>query len=53
MWILVKAAEAVSEKKPFKTHTILYMHIAQGRDKGRSRAERKTSVSQMVVFPQT
>ena len=29
-WNLVKIAQAVSEKKTFKNHTILYMCIAQG-----------------------
>ena len=29
MWNLVKIAEAVSEKKTFKNHKILYTYIAQ------------------------
>ena len=29
-WNLAKIAQAVSEKKPFKNCTILYMHIVQG-----------------------
>ena len=31
MWNLVKIAQAVSEKKTFKSYTILYMNIAKGR----------------------
>ena len=30
MWNLVKIAQAVSEKKTFKSYTILYMYIAEG-----------------------
>ena len=30
MWNVVKIVQEVSEKKPFKDFTILYMYIAQG-----------------------
>ena len=33
MWNLVKTAQAVSEKNTFKNYTILYMCIAQGKDR--------------------
>ena len=30
MWILVKTAQAVLEKKAFENYTILYMYVAKG-----------------------
>ena len=33
LWNLVTIAQAVSEKKTFKNYTILYMYMAQGKER--------------------